>query len=493
MFCKQCSKELSLEAKFCNECGYPIKDLILPASITKRFCNHVIDVVITYIFVFVFYFWAKASSGLLSIIISFASFFVFFGYHLICEAIWQKTPGKLFTKTKVVDREGNKPSFLKILIRSLVRYIPFEPLSFLFGGYPIGWHDSFSKTLVVSVELTPEEVRGMNFIEIRKQKSTSKIVTVIIIIVAGLMVIAIIGLFASVVLTSLNSARLKGQDASVKANLVSARSQAELYWDSQKTNGKDGSYSGFCNSNVVLNIINSTPKVKNTSLVCNDNKQKYAIYSLLNSGGYWCIDNLGQQKIDNPLGTQVSCSIQKNTENKVINNNSDQIIFKKTIDKTTELVASNDWQEFTSKEGGFKVQFPGLPVRQDSNVKIPDSDVVLVLTMHVVEKRKDNIYVVAYTNFPKNLNTLNSNSLETSLNSMLETDKGNTLVSSKYSSLQGNVALDFVIKNDSRESLLKGKLVSAGSYYYNIFSGQNSSKFDDVSFNKFIDSFQLVK
>jgi len=32
--------------------------------------------------------------------------------------------------------------------RTLCRYIPFEPFSFL-GNKPIGWHDSLSKTLVV--------------------------------------------------------------------------------------------------------------------------------------------------------------------------------------------------------------------------------------------------------------------------------------------------------------------------------------------------------
>ena len=48
-----------------------------------------------------------------------------------------------------------------------------------------------------------------------------------------LVVIAIIGILASVVLASLNSARSKGADASIKANLANARAQAELFYDSQ--------------------------------------------------------------------------------------------------------------------------------------------------------------------------------------------------------------------------------------------------------------------
>lgn len=47
-----------------------------------------------------------------------------------------------------------------------------------------------------------------------------------------LVVIAIIGILASVVLSSLNTARGKGGDAAVKSNLNGIRSQAEIYYDS---------------------------------------------------------------------------------------------------------------------------------------------------------------------------------------------------------------------------------------------------------------------
>ncbi len=46
-----------------------------------------------------------------------------------------------------------------------------------------------------------------------------------------LVVIAIIGILASVVLPMLNTARAKGADAAVKADLVNARAQAALYHD----------------------------------------------------------------------------------------------------------------------------------------------------------------------------------------------------------------------------------------------------------------------
>lgn len=46
-----------------------------------------------------------------------------------------------------------------------------------------------------------------------------------------LVVVAIIGVLASVVLASLNTARAKGANASVKSNLANARAQAEIFYD----------------------------------------------------------------------------------------------------------------------------------------------------------------------------------------------------------------------------------------------------------------------
>src|ERR1700759_4585114 len=61
-----------------------------------------------------------------------------------------------------------------------------------------------------------------------------------------LVVIAIVGILSSVVLSSLNSARIKAVDSAVKSNLVNARAQAELYYDA---NGND--YTGVCSATPV--------------------------------------------------------------------------------------------------------------------------------------------------------------------------------------------------------------------------------------------------
>lgn len=67
-------------------------------------------------------------------------------YYVFFEGLWARTPGKLVFGTIVVTESGHKPPLLQIITRTLCRFIPFEPFSFL-GA--LGWHDSISRTRVI--------------------------------------------------------------------------------------------------------------------------------------------------------------------------------------------------------------------------------------------------------------------------------------------------------------------------------------------------------
>lgn len=82
--------------------------------------------------------------GQLLIISSIVSFL----YYALMEIYVGKTIGKMALKTKVVTLDGEKPTNIQILGRTLARFIPFEPFSFL-GGQGIGWHDTLSGTRVI--------------------------------------------------------------------------------------------------------------------------------------------------------------------------------------------------------------------------------------------------------------------------------------------------------------------------------------------------------
>jgi len=121
-----------------------------------------------------------------------------------------------------------------------------------------------------------------------------------------LVVIAIIGLLSSVVLASLNGARNKGADAAIKSQLKSVQSQAEIVYD----NATPNSYEGVCeDANVVLEVTaaknaagattlsftDATASVHDTTAVCHDSADAYAIEVPLKTTNTasWCVDSNG--------------------------------------------------------------------------------------------------------------------------------------------------------------------------------------------------------
>ncbi len=73
---------------------------------------------------------------------------VYFAYYFVLEGLSGRTIGKFITGTKVVNIEGDPLGFSQLFTRTLMRLLPFEPLSF-FGNEPEGWHDTFSRSLVI--------------------------------------------------------------------------------------------------------------------------------------------------------------------------------------------------------------------------------------------------------------------------------------------------------------------------------------------------------
>lgn len=73
---------------------------------------------------------------------------IIFLYYFLMEVSMQRTIGKIFTRTKVMNPEGFVPNPFQILKRSLIRLILPEMFSFLWGG---NYHDRFSGTVVTEI------------------------------------------------------------------------------------------------------------------------------------------------------------------------------------------------------------------------------------------------------------------------------------------------------------------------------------------------------
>lgn len=138
------------------------------------------------------------------------------------------------------------------------------------------------------------------------------------VIVAGftlielVVVAAIIGIMAGIILAYLTQARNKGADAAIKSNLASVRSQAEIY---NSNNGNYGVLMGpencptvvgstvmFDSDQVFIDAINATKKVNSgRDLTCVVGAQvgsegaSWAISSpmMVNLSKHWCVDSFG--------------------------------------------------------------------------------------------------------------------------------------------------------------------------------------------------------
>lgn len=118
-----------------------------------------------------------------------------------------------------------------------------------------------------------------------------------------LVVIAIIGILSSVVLASLNTARSKGNDAAIKANLDGLRTQAALYYGENNSSygadgaGCTGSANLFLDTTIANQISAADTANSGLSIVCNvgGTGTEYAVSAELVSetGAFYCVDSSG--------------------------------------------------------------------------------------------------------------------------------------------------------------------------------------------------------
>lgn len=116
----------------------------------KRLLGNVIDVtVITFFNVIILNFTSIVEGNYSNDIeLNFLSSIIYFIYFFIMETTKNgKTIGKRLLKMSVTNDRGESPAMSTIALRTICRFIPFDALSFLWGG---NWHDSLSGTYVVS-------------------------------------------------------------------------------------------------------------------------------------------------------------------------------------------------------------------------------------------------------------------------------------------------------------------------------------------------------
>lgn len=125
------------------------------ASVTRRFWTFVIDwfatrLVILSVGVGLALFLGEEAIQNISWIEDFLlSASVYALYYVVLEFAFGRTLGKALLGTRVVNLHGTRPGLGAVVVRTLSRFIPLEPLSFSLADN--FWHDSLSRTKVVRV------------------------------------------------------------------------------------------------------------------------------------------------------------------------------------------------------------------------------------------------------------------------------------------------------------------------------------------------------
>ncbi|MGB0521959.1 MAG: RDD family protein [Flammeovirgaceae bacterium] len=120
----------------------PVKTL----DVGLRFVNHFADGIVYQILIYMI----MAIPGMESQ--PFIPLFIFLSmpiYYIIGEHKFQRTIGKLLTKSIVINEYGEALDLRQAVLRTIIRFVPFNAFSFL-GSSQRGWHDTWSKTYVVS-------------------------------------------------------------------------------------------------------------------------------------------------------------------------------------------------------------------------------------------------------------------------------------------------------------------------------------------------------
>jgi len=204
--------------------------------------------------------------GIITAIITLIGVCIVWTYFIILTHIKGATWGKMALNLTVKSEDGNSLSLGKIILRETIgRFVSGITLSigYIMAGFTTkkqALHDKFAHSVVVYKD--------------PNQKQNPVIIAIIVIILGVLPVIAIIGIFLSVVLASLNTARNKGNDVQVKMIMASSTLDSIIYLQENNT------FAGFltkyqspaCSEQLITNVSEDGSKIAIFGKACSKPK-----------------------------------------------------------------------------------------------------------------------------------------------------------------------------------------------------------------------------
>lgn len=127
-------------------------------------------------------------------------------------------------------------------------------------------------------------------------------------VVELLIVIAIIGILAAVVLGSVTDVRDGGLSAKVQIEMDGLAKRAATEESQAFTYDMVCGSNGVATSTKIMDIIDSIESIGSSDIECNSSTMAYAVAASLSNTTYWCIDSQGTAgEVNADLGGATTC------------------------------------------------------------------------------------------------------------------------------------------------------------------------------------------
>ena len=157
-----------------------------------------------------------------------------------------------------------------------------------------------------------------------------------------------------------------------------------------------------------------------------------------------------------------------------------------TADAAEPGDAAGGWVDFESAEGGFRVELPLEPVRQEQTVQ---SDVgPLQAVLFAATPDATSSYSVAYTDYPEAVLQVEPEAVLDGAVQGAAANVSGTVQSSTKLTAEGFPAVDYVINVEGGQLQARGMLVDRRIYLLQRAGAQP----DEAGFRRLVDSFELV-
>jgi hypothetical protein len=150
------------------------------------------------------------------------------------------------------------------------------------------------------------------------------------------------------------------------------------------------------------------------------------------------------------------------------------------------------WQRFTAESNGFSIDLPQKPEHIHQVITIPKTDMKIDYDTYISEPSDKVVYVISVWKYPDAIDMSKPEvNLQDGFGGMLSALPDSEVLQMNMTEVEGNKALEFLVKNE--DIFFHGKLILVDNTLYQIFCVYKEEENMEENYDHFIDSFRLIE